>query len=39
MGFWQEIGYHLVIIPVGHWVLIQVGTEEQRGDKGQWMDG
>ena len=38
MGFWREISYCLVIILVGHWVLAQVGTEEQRGDKDQRMD-
>ena len=39
MGFWWEIGYHLVRIPVVHWVLTQAGAKEQRGDKDHWMDG
>ena len=37
-GFWQEIGYCLVAIPVGHWVFAQVsyrGTERGQGP----MDG
>ena len=34
MGFWREIGYHLVTIPVEHQVLSKRFAEHTRGDKG-----
>ena len=38
MGFWQEIGYHLVAIPVEHQVLSKQFAKHKRGDKGQQAD-
>ena len=40
MGFWREIGYHLVKIPVGHWVFAQAscqGIERGQGPMDGWM--